>query len=252
MQGKYRKIMVRMNRETEEYRFWNRETAEPVCYVESYKDKRAVFFHGRNLLPGENYHLILIGSAADEMVHQDFGPLHTGGNGELQCYRTFGGAELECYTFCILCANKGDSRMDIIYKGMLFQKDKTLWEDLCRQSERCNVFSQSCDETGAEWFRVEDLTTLPPGGEVCLPWVSPYGHYIIGRKSDNYYMGVPGRFLQKEQPLREEGVFLLWQPLRGGEAYYERPDLMTKKQQEEIYGYWIAEVDIALRRLKAL
>jgi len=76
-----------------------------------------------------------------------------------------------------------------------------------------------------------------------------YGHYIVGRKDDRWFLGVPGRFLQKEQPLREEGVFLLWQPIRGGEAFFDCPERMTGKQQEKIFGYWIAEIDTKKGRL---
>ncbi|MBR4020958.1 MAG: hypothetical protein IKI99_06560 [Firmicutes bacterium] len=251
MQGKYRKIMVPVKRESETYVFWKRETAEPVCYVESYKEKRAVFFHGRNLHPEGKYHLILIGSSDGRVLHVDFGPLRTGGNGELQCYRTFDGAELEAYRFCLLCAEREDKEMDIVYKGELFQGESR-WEDLCHPEKMIEAFSTGCDETRAQWFRVENFDGMSPDTERCLPWMQKYGHYIIGRKETQYYIGVPGRFLQREQPLREEGIFLLWQPMRGGEAFFERPDLMTTKQQEEIFGYWIAEIDTESDSLAAL
>ncbi|MBR3786511.1 MAG: hypothetical protein IKJ77_08910 [Firmicutes bacterium] len=251
MQGKYRKIIVPVKRESETYVFWKRETAEPVCYVESYKEKRAVFFHGRNLHPQITYHLILIGSSDGQVLHEDFGPLRTGGSGELQCYKTFGGPELEAYRFCLLCAEREDKEMDIVYKGELFPAE-SCWTDLCCPEKRLEAFSAGCDETGAQWFRVEAFDSLPVGAKGCRTWMEKYGHYIIGRKEMQYYIGVPGRFLQREQPLREEGIFLLWQPIRGGEAFFERPDLMTPKQQEEIFGYWIAELDAESDSLKAL
>lgn len=243
MQGKYRKITVEMKRENEGYRFWKRGEESPVCYVESYKEKRAVFFHGQNLLPGENYHLILMGNSDGRVEHQDFGPLHTAADGALQCYRTFSGAPLDSYQFCILCADRGDGDMDIVYKGAIFGETEDPWNALCQKGTPTEAFTAGRDETEADWYRLDDLHLLPPACRNCLPWMSSYGHYIIGRKKQRYYLGVAGRFLQREQPLREEGVFLLWQPIRGGEAFFERPDLMTVKEQEEIFGYWIAGVN---------
>lgn len=251
MQGKYRKIMVVMRQESPAYLFWKKETAEPVCYVESYKEKRAVFFRGYNLLPGESYRFILIGNAGGEIEHRDFGPLHTGADGELQCYETFDGAPLENYAFCLLCAEKGNGELEIIYKGILFPEE-TDWALLCEQASRIEAFTAGCDETGARWFRMEAYEKLPSWTACCIPWIRPYGHCIIGKKGTRWYFGVPGRFLQKEQPLREEGCFLLWQPMRGGESFFERPDQMTREQQEQIFGYWIAEADIERGRFQAI
>lgn len=251
MQGKYRKIMVEMKREIEDYQLWHKVTKAPICYVESYKDKRAVFFHGYNLIPGEKYHVILIGSDGDEMHHQDFGPFHTGSNGDLRLYKTFSGPDLSAYIFCIFCADRGEGNLEIIYKGKLAQEEKNAWEALCSEGKQIEVFTTGQDETEAEWFRVEAQGSLPGCAKPCLPWVTRYRHYIIGRKKNRYYLGVPGRFLQKEQPLREEKIFLLWQPLRGGEAYFDKPDQMTPKQQEEVFGYWIAEVNVEEDRLQS-
>ena len=198
------------------------------------------------------YHLILIGSENEEVEHQDFGPLHTDGKGELQIYKTFGGPALEAYDFCLLCTDTGDGEMEIIYKGILFEEGKRFWEDLCSQSEEVAAFTIDCDETGARWYRAKDFDHLPVWAKRCVPWMEKYGHYIIGRNDDTWFLGVPGRFLKKEQPVREEGIFLLWQPMRGGEAFFDRPDKMTAKQQEDIFGYWIAEIDTERGRLQAV
>lgn len=243
MQEKYRKIMVAMEPETASLPFGKRTAAAPVCYVESYKGKRAVFFHGYHFFPGGKYHLILIGNGHDGMKYQDFGPLHAEGNGELQCYQTFEGVPLECYAFCLLCTEAEDGGMTILYKGKLFQETSP-WEQLCDQGKQIEAFTAGCDETRALWYRLERLDLIPEEGKPCQTWMERYGHCIIGRNGGRYFLGVPGRFLQKEQPLREEGVFLLWQPMRGGEAFFDRPDAMTRRQQEGIFGYWIAEVNL--------
>lgn len=243
MQGKYRKIMVDMTRKSDACRFWKQGDQIPVCYVESYKEKRALFFQGQNLLPKKNYHLILMGNHDGQIEHQDFGPLHAGAGGELQAYHTFGGPDVDAYDFCLLCADHGEGEMEILYKGMILTEKAMPWTALYESGSETEAFTKGRDETGALWRRQENLQKLPAPWEPCQPWMEAYGHYIIGRKGARYYLGVPGRFLQKEQPLREAGIFLLWQPIRGGEAFFERPDLMSPKEQEEIFGYWIAEVN---------
>ena len=251
MEGKYRKIMVEMRPEPEGAFFAANKTAKPICYVESYKEKRAVFFQCHNLSPREIYYLLLLGECDGQTVYKEFGPLHTSGNGALQHYGTFGGAKLDAYTFCILCAAVGERDMDIIYRGSLFP-DKSLWEKFCQPEKKTNAFTPEYDETDAQWFRLESFDELPKDVQRCLPWMVKYGHYIIGRKGKRFFLGVPGRFLQKEQPLREEEIFLLWQPMRGGEAFFDSPESMTSSQQEEIFGYWIAETDEKSGQLKAL
>ena len=77
-------------------------------------------------------------------------------------------------------------------------------------------------------------------------------HCIFGYSGEECYLGIPGRFLKREQPCREEGWFLLWQPLRGGEAFFDRCESMDRRQQEEIFGYWIAGIDMDTGVLKPL
>ncbi len=252
MRGNYRKIMVEMECESDLWNFREGIVSKPVCYVESYKDKRAVFFQGYNLFQGVNYHLILIGSAQGDVLHQNFGPFHVKKDGELRCYKVFYGEALEKYEFCLICAEQNDGQMDIVYKGRLFWHEDNLWESLCGQENLFQAFSCEADETKAQWYRRTDLEKLPAWTERCHPWAKAYGHYIIGRKEARYFLGVPGRFLQKEQPLRDEGAFLLWQPIRGGEDFYDCPESMTRRQQEDIFGYWIAEVDIKKEKFRAI
>ena len=252
MRGNYRKIMVEMERQTDVWNFREKHVSKPVCYVESYKDKRAVFFQGCDLFQGVNHHLILIGSAQGNVLHQSFGPFRVQQDGELRCYKVFRGEDLESYEFCLVCVEQENGQMDIVYKGRLFYHEDNLWEALCVQGNLFQAFSCEADETKAQWYRRTDFEQLPPWTEKCHPWAKAYGHYIIGRKEVRYFLGVPGRFLQKEQPLRDEGAFLLWQPIRGGEAFYDCPENMSRRQQEDIFGYWIAEVDLKKEKFRAI
>ena len=50
-----------------------------------------------------------------------------------------------------------------------------------------------------------------------------HGHFLVGKAMDGSYIGIPGRFLLKEQPAGGRTGFTLWQPLRGGEEMYGAP-----------------------------
>lgn len=96
------------------------------------------------------------------------------------------------------------------------------------------------DETGSEWHRQETLELLekfcPEGYENACK----YGHFIIGTSGGKNYIGIPGRFMLSEQPAQGSTGFTLWQPLRGGEWFYDDLESMCDEAAEYIYGYWIA------------
>ena len=105
------------------------------------------------------------------------------------------------------------------------------------------AFSESIDETGAKWYRISSGSQIPAPLTNCRDQVEKYGHYIVGQRESSYYIGIPGRFLQGEQPLREQKCFVLWQPIRGGEKFFKDLSELTEKLQEEIFGYWIGGID---------
>ncbi len=99
------------------------------------------------------------------------------------------------------------------------------------------------DETGGNWHREEKLELLEkfcPEGYECA---EKYGHFIIGEKNGRNFIGIPGRFMRDEQPARGKTGFTLWQPLRGGELFYEELETITDEAAEQIFGYWIAVLD---------
>ncbi len=249
MAEKYQKFDLIMELENPDYRLWKKGPRQLLCRLETYKEKRALFFRAENLLPlstaegkyGREYHLLLMGSHDGQVVHQDFGPVRVTQNGEGSLFQKFTGAPLDCYTHVLLTIvdEKGQAeilcRQETPFSG-------TIWA-LCREEHRVKPFSDACDETGAAWYRVEQWSDLPASVEPCRQWIESYRHYIIGKKEQNLYIGIPGRFLQKEQPCRQWQTFLLWQPIRGGEAFFDQPENMTRQQQEEVFGYWVAQLD---------
>jgi len=216
---------------------------EVLCRLESYKEKRSVCFSANNMNPQEAYHFILIGEKDGGLIHQEFSPIHADAKGGIRFYQTFEGEELQYYKYCIFGVIRQGEQMDIIYRGSLVQeKREEVCEALYRHGKGIEPFTPACDEINASWHRVEASYALPEALMCCKEWIDIYGHYIIGKKNDKFYIGIPGRFLQREQPLRRKGVFQLWQPIRGGEDFFDVPDKMTERQMEEIYGYWIAGI----------
>ncbi|MBR5315540.1 MAG: hypothetical protein IKU44_02010 [Firmicutes bacterium] len=267
MLGKYEKIEIKMVRETKDFCLWKQAVGEANCFLETYKEKRAICFSATNLLPSRllkeehqmTYQLLLIGEDEGGMIHQEFGPLSVSEHGQIRFFQKFFGPSLACYQFCLFVTAKEDEDVRVLYRGALpsYENKQVLlsWEALAEGYEDrglSDVFSADRDETLAIWYRIEEGVALPESMTPYKAYVSLHHHFILGRKEDKYYIGLPGRFLQKEQPCREEGLFQLWQPLRGGESYFDSPETMTEEQQERIFGYWIAEIDIAEDRLKPL
>ena len=285
MLGDYRKFVIEMKRECSNYRLWKRGTDQAVCVVETYKNKRSIYFAVSNLLPSSalvreedrEYHLLLLGVDDGELIHRDFGPFYVNHQGEGSLFKKFTGVPIECYTHCLFVAlNPAEGNTETIYRGdMPFFKpetsDKDEENDDCREERREHdgenfeknhqeeswreiferfyrnpedgFFAEGSDETKATWCRVSQSSPLPDSLAQCRDLITTYGHYMIGKKGNRIFLGIPGRFLKKEQPLRDEGCFTLWQPLRGGERYFKDLDSMTEDLQEEIFGYWICEID---------
>lgn len=250
MSGEYRKYTVEMELESSEYRLWKRGMDSCICMAESYKTKRSIYFSVTNFLPSENliesggreYHLVMIGAENGNLIHRDFGAFYINQRGEGNFFKKFDGPELECYTHCLLLAvSTVDGTAETILKGAMpfaGEEHKTVklpWNN----GSAAEVFAEGHDETDADWRRIDDIGELPEFLRVAEALIGKYNHYILGEKDDRWFIGVPGRFLKSEQP---DG-FQLWQPLRGGEKYYENTAELTGKLCEEIFGYWITEVD---------
>lgn len=271
MGGDYRKFTVEMQLMNDEYRLWRSGIDGSTCIVESYKDKRSLYFAASNLLPSASllsqgnreYRLILMGVDDGEIIHRDFGSFFVDQKGDGSFFKKFTGPALECYTHCLLVsADRGDGSIETIMSGEMpfFEKPEEetstlstepthfdeLWESIFAEASSQNAvaaFSESMDETGAKWYRISCGSQMPAPLTNCREQVEQYGHYIVGQRDSSYYIGVPGRFLQGEQPLREQKCFVLWQPIRGGEKFFKDLSELTEKLQEEIFGYWIGGID---------
>ena len=104
------------------------------------------------------------------------------------------------------------------------------------------------DRTGAKWKKIVNITNLPLVSPGAHYFATQYRHYIFGAKPDEngyatrFFFGIPGRFLDEEQPDGGRSGFTYWQPIRGAEHVYGS----TRKGERgnrNAYGYWIVAVD---------
>ncbi len=104
------------------------------------------------------------------------------------------------------------------------------------------------DKTGARWKKIINVSNLPLVSPGAHYFATQYRHYIFGAKPDQngiaskFFFGIPGRFLDEEQPDGGKSGFTYWQPLRGADPAAES---FRKGEQRgrNVYGYWIVAVD---------
>ncbi|MBC6680615.1 hypothetical protein [Zhenpiania hominis] len=99
------------------------------------------------------------------------------------------------------------------------------------------------DKTDADWIRVVNLGRFPMVSPGARYMISRYRHFIFGTDFNYYYIGVPGRFLEQEQPDQGRSGFVLWQPILGAEGYHADAKDAPLKNRQVAYGYWIAAIN---------
>lgn len=93
------------------------------------------------------------------------------------------------------------------------------------------------DRTKARWKKVVNVANLPLVSPGARHFAAQYRHYLFGArpgkdgKAERFYFGIPGRFLETEQPDGGRSGFTFWQPMRGTD------------REKTAYGYWIVSVD---------
>ncbi len=125
MGGDYRKFTVEMQLMNDEYRLWRSGIDGSTCIVESYKDKRSLYFAVSNLLPSASllsqgnreYRLILMG-VDEEKLFIRISDLFCRPKRRRQLFKKFTGPTLECYTHCLLVsADRADGSIETIMSG---------------------------------------------------------------------------------------------------------------------------------------
>ena len=104
------------------------------------------------------------------------------------------------------------------------------------------------DRTGARWKKIANITNLPLVSPGAHYFATQYRHYIFGAKPDEkgiatrFFFGIPGRFLDEEQPDGGRSGFTYWQPIRGADPVFENYR-KGERTSRNAYGYWIVAVD---------
>ncbi|NLX26034.1 MAG: hypothetical protein GXY61_08780, partial [Lentisphaerae bacterium] len=117
---------------------------------------------------------------------------------------------------------------------------------IARFYEDVNPFGK--DKTGARWKKIVNITNLPLVSPGAHYFATQYRHYIFGAKPDEkgaasrFYFGIPGRFLDEEQPDGGKSGFTYWQPIRSEEPVLETGETEGRVNRKA-YGYWIVAVD---------
>ncbi|MBN7774129.1 hypothetical protein [Clostridium aminobutyricum] len=120
--------------------------------------------------------------------------------------------------------------------------------EICQRTAKASEFYEiitpfSEDRTRARWRRVANVQNLPIVSPGALWGASKYRHYIFGEGPDKYYFGIPGRFLNEEQPEGGRSGFVLWQPIMGAESLEATKEDCSLENRMTAYGYWIAAID---------
>lgn len=120
--------------------------------------------------------------------------------------------------------------------------------EMCQKTAKAAEFYESIapfseDRTQARWKRVANVNNMPIVSPGALWGASKYRHYIFGEGSDRYYFGIPGRFLNEEQPEGGRSGFVLWQPILGAESLGATKAECSLENKMTAYGYWIAVID---------
>lgn len=104
------------------------------------------------------------------------------------------------------------------------------------------------DKTEARWKKIVNITNLPLVSPGAHYFATQYRHYIFGAKPDEkgmatkFFFGIPGRFLDDEQPDGGKSGFTYWQPIRGADPAFEGYR-KGERVNRNAYGYWIVAVD---------
>ncbi len=121
---------------------------------------------------------------------------------------------------------------------------KEVCEKTAKSSELYeHILPFSKDKTGARWKRIANIKNLPLVSPGAMWGASKYRHYIFGEDAKLYYLGIPGRFLNEEQPEGGKSGFVLWQPIVGAESLEATKAECSLENRMTAYGYWITAID---------
>lgn len=224
---------------------------------------------------GYVYKLLLFGKKNEKTIYKIAGDLLLSSRGRGETYLRIdpadvdgNGNSLELFSIAIVVAvSTTDKREPLhpILKGTLEKGERKKKVKAAKQTvsysgyynqyvlqccqaieERAEIYDRmipfKMDKTQAQWRRVVNLGKFPMVSPGAQYMISRYRHFIFGNGEDYYFIGVPGRFLENEQPEQGASGFVLWQPIMGAENYHADREGASLADRQMAYGYWIAAV----------
>ncbi|MEG2626708.1 MAG: hypothetical protein RR973_02015 [Anaerovoracaceae bacterium] len=272
MGNDYKKHILNTELCDNSFTYWENDQVFVSCKMETYKNKGAIQYIAKNFLPSTQvafqtemeYRLVLLGFGENGVAHLDMGPIFVNKMGEGRTYQKFNcnnvdgkGNNIEKFSYCLMVATpRGEEKGQPItltktalpYLSEIKKVDyMETWREIAEATnkiENSDIFDKKNDETGSIWYIMNLDKKYPRLLDECKKQAEQYQHYIFGKTANAYFVGIPGRFFRGEQPFNGGNGFSLWQPLKGAEEIYGRIEDTTEEIREEIFGYWIAKIDM--------
>lgn len=247
------------------------ETGDGQGAIRVGADNLRCFEHGSYI-----YKLLLFGKKNEKTIYKIAGDLILNSRGRGETYLRIdpadvdgNGNSLELFTIAIVVAVSSSDRREPLHpilKGDLEKEERTKAVRAAKQTisydsyynryvlqccqaiqDRVEMYDRTIpfkeDKTKASWRRVVNLGKFPMVSPGARYMISRYRHFIFGEDENHYLIGVPGRYLQQEQPEQGASGFVLWQPIMGAENYRADRENASLADRQVAYGYWIAAVN---------
>lgn len=274
---RYKKNVVMLNEQNRDFALDRNKPVTGYIKLETGEGKGALRIGGENLRYYEKgkyaYKLILFGKQKEKTIYKVLGSLSINNKGVGESYLSFDpvnidgkGNRFDDYNVAVLVAvsiNNTKEPLHPILRGTLpFEEEEkktvraarnysgyyhkfvlSTCQDLEDKRDLYdNIIPFKEDITGAKWKKISKTNRFPIVSPDTQYILSRYRHFIFGIGKQHYFIGVPGRYMEREQPEGGMSGFTFWQPIVGAENYYATEQNAPLKNRQAAYGYWIAAV----------
>lgn len=273
----YRKSFVLMSEQDKRFVLDRYKKCKGYLKIETGEGKGVIRAGAENLRYFEKglymYKLILFGKKKEKTIFKIVGNLAINNRGRGETYLTFDpgnvdgkGNCLDDFSIAIIVAVSSTDHKEALHpvlKGKLEhqspdkkRKPEKNYNDYYNAYilERCKAIENKSelyddiipfkkDKLKAKWKRIVNLGKFPLLSPYSQYTMNRYRHFIFGTTETHYYIGVPGRYLEKEQPESGRSGFTGWQPIVGAEGFCADQAGASLENRQVAYGYWIAAIN---------
>lgn len=274
---KYKKSVVVLKEQSKDFALEKGHPVTGYVKLETGENRGAVRVGAENLKESGKdnyiYKLILFGKYKEKNIYKVLGGLPIGKDGKGESYLNFNpkdmdgkGNPLDHFNVALLVAvsqsNLKEPLHPILRGSLIANEEEPPKGKIKKYNDyynhyiltRCNTMAGRKDrydrilpfkedQTNAEWLRVSGANKFPVVSPDTQYILSKYRHFIFGIGKNHYYLGVPGRYLEKEQPEGGKSGFTLWQPIIGAENLNAKGKNAPIKNRQAAYGYWIMTIN---------